>query len=63
MIPTTLRLSPLLQVSENGAVEIRHESRDLQSALYPNGYKGGVGRCDSCQQVQQSAGLDDKYFL
>ena len=35
MIPTNLRYSPLLQVSENGAVEMRHESRDLQGALYP----------------------------
>ena len=33
MIPTTLRYSPLLQVSENGAVKMRHESRDLQGAL------------------------------
>ena len=35
MIPTTLRYSPLLQVSGNGAVEMRHESGDLQSSLYP----------------------------
>ena len=41
MIPTTLRYSPLLQVSENGAVEMRHESGDLQIALYPyTGYAG-----------------------
>ena len=36
MIPTTLRYSLLLQVIENGAVEMRHESRDLQGALYPS---------------------------